>query len=71
MDLLSFALVLIVLAVLEWRNVRAEREREQLYTRIMCRDAQEYESIVSKPPLGRSPIASKMREYEKTFQPKE
>lgn len=71
MDLLSFALVLIVLFVLEWRNIRAEREREQLYTRIMCRDAQEYEAIVSAPPAGRSPIADQMRKYIETFKPKE
>lgn len=71
MDFISFALVLVVLGVLEWRSIRAEREREQLYTRIMCRDVGEYEAIVSKPPAGRAPIAEKMREYDQTFRPKE
>lgn len=71
MHWLYLVTLVIVLVAFEWRAIRAERERERLYTRIMCRDINEYQAIASKPPAGRSPIADKLREYAQSMQRKE
>jgi len=66
--LFIFTLTITVLLFDKFQAVKEREkdrvEREKLYTRIMCRDIQEFERYTMPPPSGSNPYVDKLNAYE-------